>query len=60
MIFFLRSYDNRYIMIRKSIDWTIRNVFETLSLYCFNKSKIIFEGLFLQKYGCLKNIDNFL
>ena len=47
-------------MIRKSNDWTIRNVFETLSLYCFNKSKIIFEGLFLQKYGCLKDIDNFL
>ena len=47
MIFFLWSYDNRYIMIRKGNDWTIRNVFETLSLYCFNKSKIIFEGLFL-------------
>ena len=60
MMFFLWFYDNWYVMIRKSIDWTIRNVFETLSLYCFNKSKIIFEGLFLQKYGCLKNIDNFL
>ena len=37
-----------------------RTIFETLSLYCFNKSKIIFEGMFLQKYGCLKDIDNFL
>ena len=35
--------------------------YDNVSFYGgFNKSKIIFEGLFLQKYGCLKNIDNFL